>query len=90
MSAPTWEQRAARASVVLDAWAEALRLDWSSIDGRACRSELRAVTAYLDGSTDALSFDDVGVCRCNGSTHWHRDAWDVTCPEVAAEAETDG
>lgn len=79
------DERAKRAAVVLDAWADAIRGDWGTIDGRACRDELNAISEFLRGSTDSLTFTDVGVCRCNGFTHWHGDAWDIKCPDEAVE-----
>ncbi len=81
-------EREQRAAIVLDAWAEAIRMDWGTIDGRTCRAQLGDVSKYLRGEKDTLSFDDVGVCRCNGTTHWHGDLWGEMCPGTAAEVQT--
>ena len=82
--------REERAAYVLDAWAEAIRGDWGSIDGRTCRFELNEVSRFLRGQKDTLTFDDVGVCRCDGTTHWFGELWGQKCPDVAAEEKIDG
>lgn len=82
-------EREQRAAVVIDAWAEAIRGDWGTIDGRTCRAQLADVSKYLRGEKDTLSFDDVGVCRCDGTTHWHGDLWGEMCPGVASEGAPD-
>lgn len=84
-------EREERAAYVLDAWADAIRGDWSTIDGRGCKASLNQISAYLRGTRDGLTFDDVGVCQCDGSvgTHWYGDLWGEMCPGVAAEGPPD-
>ena len=52
---------------VLDAWANAIRGDWGSIDGRQSQSELWAIGGYLSGERETLTFGDAGVCK---DGHW--------------------
>ncbi len=70
--------RAEIAASVLDNWATAIRGDWASIDGRACRTELGDISAFLRGETDTLTPEDVGVCMkgdfgAHWDTHWPED-----------------
>jgi hypothetical protein len=62
--------RQERAATLLDAWGEAIRGDWSSIDGRACRMELDAISAYLREELDTLSFNDIGVVKGKFGYEW--------------------
>ncbi|KKK67580.1 hypothetical protein LCGC14_2952660 [marine sediment metagenome] len=70
------------AAEVLDAWGEAIRGDWSDIDGRSCRAQLDEVSAYLRGVRAELTLSDVNVCdEGDGSPHWLGNGWDHACSE---------
>lgn len=62
--------QARHAAEILDMWAEALRGDWSNIDGRQSSQELSAISAYLRGERQTLTPADVGICVLGGTPHW--------------------
>ena len=56
---------------LLDDWATAIRVDWGSIDGRTCRTELNELSAYLRGERDLPTHEDIGVCvEGEYGAHW--------------------
>lgn len=70
---------------VLREWAEALRGDWGSIDGRGCRSELETLAALIDVAVEeplkmtlAQVRDQVGICL-HGGGHWISYCKDYDC-----------
>ena len=57
---------------VLGEWAQAIRGDWGSIDGRTCRDQLDDLAEALtsDTKTDIKQLrDDSGICP-HGGGHW--------------------
>lgn len=72
------KDRIEHAANILDAWGQAIRNDWSSIDGRSCRAQLWEISAYLRGERDTLTYADVDVCP-NG--HWLEWCSDYGCPQ---------
>ena len=66
------------AADILDAWAAAIRSDWSTIDGRSCRRQLEEISNYLRGESDSLHHSDVGVCMVGGP-HWFGEGWQHEC-----------
>ena len=68
------EDRLKTAADILDVWAEAIRGDWGSIDGRSCRYQLNKISGYLRGPQGNLDATDVGVCTIEGP-HWIGDGY---------------
>ena len=80
-------ERNRHAATILNGWADAIRGDWSSIDGRSCREQLWEITRYLTGGQDALTFEDVGICvKGKYGGHWFGNSYDHNCEEANADA----
>ncbi len=80
-SLPSREETAA---TVLDAWGQAIRGDWGSIDGRSSRAQLAEVSAYLRGARPDLTLHDVDVCDGGDhSPHWLGEGYECeACKEA--------
>ena len=78
----TTQERSEVAASVLDAWGQAIRGDWGSIDGRSCRDELYAISSYLRGDGDSLQPKDVGVCMIDDGPHWFGNGYGHECGEL--------
>ena len=78
---PIDDNRIANAVMLIDAWADAIRGDWGSIDGRSSRSQLWEISSYLRGSKEKLTADDIGICL-EGGAHWFYNGFDHNCEEV--------
>jgi len=65
---------------LIDQWADALRGDWGSIDGRQCRHQLDQVTGFMRGALPEPSLEDIGICSKGAEgVHWYGDGWDHDC-----------
>lgn len=64
-------------SRALRAWAQAIRGDWDSIDGRTCRDELERLADFLTDDAPEVTYEyaawEAGVCPV------HR-MWPDNCP----------
>ena len=74
MTSPGMSDRSEHAADILDKWADAIRGDWGSIDGRSCRLQLNEISTFLRGEQEGLALVDVGVCdRGKYGAHWADD-----------------
>ena len=77
-------------STVLDEWAQAIRGDWGSIDGRTCRSELQNLSSYLFVD-EPLEVEYVrytaGIC-VEGKGHWLEWCIDNGCIDYILQEKT--
>ncbi len=63
----------------LRAWAQAIRGDWGTIDGRTCRGQLQDLAAFLDADAEPVRWED--ACRAAGVC-WFAKCWPEHCPET--------
>jgi len=77
-------------STVLDEWAQAIRGDWGSIDGRTCRSELQNLSSFLMAEEPL----DIEYLRWNaeicpeGKGHWLEWCRDDGCIDYIVQQKT--
>jgi hypothetical protein len=72
--------RLAKAARILDNYADALRGDWGSIDGRSERRALNELTTFMRGDTDICDEADLGVCvKGPYGAHWFNNGFDHDC-----------
>lgn len=76
-------------TTVLREWAQAIREDWGTVDGRSCRSQLQTLADYIDIElSDGVSAplaqirDDVGICP-SGNAHWSGYCNESHCEDAA-------
>ncbi len=78
---PINDRRMAHAAMLLDDWADAIRGDWGTIDGRTCRAQLWCITNYLRGERETLTAVDIGICLKGGTPHWFGDGLNHNCSQ---------
>lgn len=71
--------RELKAATFVERYGQAVRGDWSALDGRSVRDAMDEVAAFLRGERDDLSLSNWYVCEEGAVGHWLPDSYHGYC-----------